>query len=92
MALRPEEIELLEGELGYVCNGKLCISPCEIGIDLVLLRIGETKASAEEARVKIGHPVKVKADGHFEVNLLDIREGSFDDRIPPSATFSITKI
>ena len=92
MADRHEEIELMEGESGYVCNGKLCISPTEIGVDLVFLRIGQTEDFDNETRVGLGHSVKVKAGKQFEVSLLDIGEGNFEENISPSAKFSIKRL
>ena len=76
MPRKQVEIELAEGEWGYVCNGKLSLSPTEIGEDMVFLRIGETEDSEKEARVKLGESVKVKAGRQFEVSLLGIGEGS----------------
>ena len=92
MVARHEEIELVEGKSGYVCNGKLCISPTEIGADLVLLRIGETEDFDKETRVGLGRSVKVRAGRQFEVSLLGIGEGSLEENIPPSAKFSITRL
>ena len=94
MNLQREEIELAEGETGYVCNGRICISPSEIGIDEVLLRIGETVTSSNESAVRVGHSIEVDAGavGQYAVILDGIVEGSFDQNIPASATFSVTRL
>ena len=90
--MTPERIELREGEAGYASNGQIFISPSEIGIDLVLLRVGQDDSSASEVTVTVGQSVKVNAGERFEVSLLGIGEGNLEENIPPSAKISVTRL
>jgi hypothetical protein len=89
-----EEIELRAGEFGEVCNGTLCISPAEVGIELVHMKIGRSEFGTKEVTITRGDSVTYDAGsaGKFGVRVHSIKEGNLLQDIPASAKVSVRRL
>jgi hypothetical protein len=89
-----EEIEIPENSTGFVYEGKIFVTNFEVGVDLVIAKIGTVDHAGQQYDLRVGYPITYDGgeNGKFEVHLIAIKEGNLAANIPASAMFRITRL
>jgi hypothetical protein len=67
-----EEIEIPENSSGYAHEGKLFVTNVEVGVDLVIVKIGTIDYAGKPYDLRVGYPITHDGgvNGKFEVHLI----------------------